>query len=95
MSVAVVSRQDQPLYAIVSGAAPATIEDVLRAMRRIDELLADGDGLKWYTRLYMMVTKEVDLSPTTGGRKDARWLLGLVSMQLSKSLNSCKLLLWM
>jgi hypothetical protein len=65
------------LYAIVSGAVPATIDDVLRKMQQIDELLADGDGLKWFNRLYMMVTREVDLNPPAGGWKDAEWLLRL------------------
>ncbi|MDW5267007.1 MULTISPECIES: DUF5995 family protein [Acidobacteriaceae] len=72
-----VAAADQPLYAIVSGSAPGTIDDVLRVMQEIDDLLADGDGLKWFNRLYMMVTKEVDFSPPVGGWKDANWLLRL------------------
>jgi hypothetical protein len=72
-----VSATDQPLYAIVSGAQPGTIDDVLRMMGQIDDLLADGDGLKWFNRLYMMVTKEVDFSPPPGGWEDAVWLLRL------------------
>jgi hypothetical protein len=65
------------LYAIVSSAPPATIDDVIAKMQRIDDLLADDDGLKWFNRLYMMVTKEVDLNPPAGGWKDAAWLLRL------------------
>jgi Family of unknown function (DUF5995) len=72
MSVAVA---DQPLYEIVSGAAPATIDDVVRVMESIDQLLPEGDGLKWFNRMYLMVTKEVDLNPPAGGWKDATWLL--------------------
>jgi len=72
-----VAAADQPLYAIVSGAPPKTIDDVLRMMQQIDDLLADGDGLKWFNRLYMMVTKEVDFSPPPGGWEDAVWLLRL------------------
>jgi hypothetical protein len=72
-----VAAGDQPLYAIVSGATPETIDDVLRRMGQIDDLLADEDGLKWFNRLYMMVTKEVDFSPPPGGWKDTPWLLGL------------------
>ena len=26
-------------------------------MESIDQLLPDGDGLKWFNRLYLMVTK--------------------------------------
>ncbi len=72
-----VNTLDQPLYAIVSGAAPATIDDVIAKMQKIDDLLADGDGLKWFNRLYMMVTKQVDVDPPAGGWKDAEWLLRL------------------
>jgi len=39
--------------------------------------VAENDGLKWFNRMYMMVTKEVDLSPPAGGWKDAAWLLRL------------------
>ena len=72
-----VSAPDQPLYAIVSGAAPATIGNVLQKMQQIDQLLADGDGLKWFNRLYMMVTHKVDVDPPAGGWKDANWLFRL------------------
>jgi len=70
-----VAAADQPLYQLVSGAAPATIDEVVQMMESIDHLLPDGDGLKWFNRLYMMVTKEVDLAPPAGGWKDADWLL--------------------
>ncbi len=70
-----VAASDQPLYQLVSGAAPATIDEVVQMMESIDQLLPDGDGLKWFNRLYMMVTKEVDLAPPAGGWRDADWLL--------------------
>jgi hypothetical protein len=72
-----VAAADQPLYQLVSGAEPATIDDVLQTMASIDKLLPDGDGLKWFNQLYMMVTSEVDLHPPVGGWKDADWLLRL------------------
>jgi Family of unknown function (DUF5995) len=72
-----VASADQPLYQLVSGAEPATIDDVLQTMESVDRLLPDGDGLKWFNRLYMMVTSEVDLHPPAGGWKDADWLLRL------------------
>jgi hypothetical protein len=77
VNISVFSERDQPLYEIVSGTAPATIDDVLRKMQQINELLADEDGLKWFNRLYMMVTKEVDVNPPAGGWKDSDWLLRL------------------
>src|SRR6185437_11768208 len=72
-----VTAADQPLYTILSGASPKTIDEVLQIMQQIDGLLADEDGLKWFNRLYMMVTKEVDFSPPPGGWKDSDWLLRL------------------
>ena len=70
-----VAATDQPLYQLVSGVAPATIDEVVQRMESIDELLPNGDGLKWFNRLYLMVTTEVDLSPPAGGWKNAEWLL--------------------
>lgn len=70
-----VASQDLPLYKLVSGPAPATIDDVLSTMHAIDQLLDDADGLKWFNRLYLMVTEQVDLHPPAGGWKDADWLL--------------------
>jgi hypothetical protein len=72
-----VAAADQPLFEIVSGTALATIEDVIRTMQRIDGLLADTDGLKWFNRLYLMVTQEIDQQPPAGGWKDTAWLTRL------------------
>lgn len=72
-----VAAEDAALYGLVNGAAPENIEDVIATMQRIDALLADHDGLKWFNRLYLMVTEQVDLCPPAGGWKDAAWLLKL------------------
>ncbi len=72
-----VAAADQPLYQLVSGAAPTTIDEVVQMMESIDQLLPDGDGLKWFNRLYLMVTQEVDFDPPAGGWKDGNWLLQL------------------
>src|SRR5579862_4965333 len=69
-----VAAEDLQLYELVSGAAPATIDDVMKVMEGIDALLPDSDGLKWFNRLYLMVTREVDVNPPEGGWKDAEWL---------------------
>lgn len=71
MSVAAV---DLPLYRIVSGPDATNIDEVLARMQQIDQALPDHDGLKWFNRLYMMVTEEVDLRPPAGGWKDEAWL---------------------
>jgi len=71
-----VTAEDQDLYAVVSATAPATIETVIAAMRAMDDVLADDDGLKWFNRLYLSVTERVDLQPAAAW-KDAAWLLAL------------------
>jgi hypothetical protein len=75
--IMVVAAEDRPLYAIVSGARPATIDDVIATMGRIDAVLADDDGLKWFNRMYMIVTRDVDFNPPGGAWRDPIWLLEL------------------
>ncbi len=77
MSTTGPSSADQPLYALVSGAAPATIADVIARMQAIDALLPAKDGLKWFNRLYLMVTQEVDLNPPGGAWQSPAWLTRL------------------
>jgi hypothetical protein len=68
---------DSSLAAIVSGAPALTIADVIARMKAIDALLADVDGLKWFNRLYLMVTDQVDSNPPGGSWQDPEWLLHL------------------
>jgi hypothetical protein len=72
-----VAAEDAALYGVVSGAAPENIDEVIAIMKRIDDLLGNDDGLKWFNRMYLMVTEQVDLCPPAGGWKDAAWLLKL------------------
>ncbi|MGA2812423.1 MAG: DUF5995 family protein [Candidatus Acidiferrum sp.] len=68
---------DAQLLQIVTGAAPATIADVVVIMQGIDALLPSNDGLKWFNKLYLMVTEQVDTQPPPGGWKDGAWLTHL------------------
>jgi hypothetical protein len=68
-----VSAADQALFQIVSGPEATSVDEVLAKMKQIDGALPDNDGLKWFNRLYMMVTEEVDLRPAATW-KDAVWL---------------------
>lgn len=72
-----VATADRALYQIVKDAAPVTIDDVLQTMQSIDQLLPGTDGLKWFNRLYMMVTQQVDQKPPAGGWRDPAWLTRL------------------
>src|ERR1039457_3589148 len=73
MPVAVV---DQALYNIASAAAPATIQEVIDVLQRMDGCISNTDGLKWFNLLYLEVTSQVDLQPVDKW-KDPDWLLEL------------------
>jgi hypothetical protein len=72
-----VATADQALYQIVSDTSLVTIDDVLQTMQSIDQLLPGTDGLKWFNRLYMMVTQQVDQKPPADGWRDPAWLTRL------------------
>jgi len=77
MSTTFVSPADQALYALVCAPAPATIADVIAQMEAIDALLPANDGVKWFNRLYLMVTRQVDLQPPGRTWQDPAWLTRL------------------
>lgn len=68
---------DARLFQIVNSAAPAAIADVLVGMQSIDGLLPSSDGLKWFNKLYLIVTQRIDLQPPPNGWEDATWLTRL------------------
>jgi hypothetical protein len=55
----------------------SSIADVITMMQSIDSLLPNQDGLKWFNRLYWMVTQQVQNSPPVGGFKNPVWLTRL------------------
>lgn len=55
----------------------SSIADVINIMQNIDSLLPNQDGLKWFNRLYLMVTQQVQNSPPVGGFKNPAWLTRL------------------
>jgi Family of unknown function (DUF5995) len=77
MSTAALSLADQSLYDLVNGSAPTTISDVIARMQAIDALLLTSDGIKWFNRLYLMVTQQVDLNPPGGAWQSPVWLTQL------------------
>jgi hypothetical protein len=68
---------DAQLLQIVSGAAPASISDVIAVMQSIDGLLPSNDGLKWFNKLYLMVTQGIDGQPPQNSWEDPAWLVRL------------------
>lgn len=71
------SPTDTQLLQIASNAAPATIAGVASVMQSIDAILPSSDGLKWFNRLYLMVTQQVDAQPPAVGWADPNWLTRL------------------
>lgn len=71
-----VSAVDQQLLQIVR-VPVSTISDVITVMQNIDGLLPNQDGLKWFNRLYLMVTQQVQTKPPAGGFKNPAWLTRL------------------
>jgi hypothetical protein len=58
-------------------AVPQTIPDVFHTLQAIDALCIDGDGLKWFNRLYLQVTQAVETRVNAGGFSDPVWLAEL------------------
>jgi hypothetical protein len=77
MSSAATSLTNQPLYGLVNSPAPVSIADVISRMQAIDALLPANDGLKWFNRLYLIVTQQVDLHPPGGAWQSPVWLTRL------------------
>jgi hypothetical protein len=66
---------DKLLAALV--VAPQSVDDVIHTMRTIDALCVDGDGLKWFNRLYLDVTRAVGVRVASGGFRDPAWMAAL------------------
>ncbi len=65
---------DRAHVEILEGAKVDTIADVIARMREIDEALPAHDGLKWFNRLYLMVTEEIDRDLAAARWADGVWL---------------------
>jgi hypothetical protein len=68
------SPSGPPGDGLVAATNPATIADVIAEMQSIDALLPDNDGLKWFNRLYLMVTDQVRSNPPGGAWQNLAWL---------------------
>jgi hypothetical protein len=55
-------------------AAPKAIADVIQALETIDATCVDGDGLKWFNRLYLQVTRAVQDRVASGGFRNPVFL---------------------
>jgi len=67
---------DEKLLAAVDG-VPQSVEDVIGSMQAIDAICVDGDGLKWFNRLYLGVTGALKARVDAGGFQDGAWMAAL------------------
>jgi hypothetical protein len=66
-----------PMILAAVTSPPQSIPDVIQTLQRIDALCADGDGLKWFNRLYLQVTQAVATRVNSGGFASPEWLAQL------------------
>ena len=59
------------------GTPVSSIDGVLSVMTAIDAALPDADGLKWFNRLYLQVTRGVRQAVTGTAFRDARFMTEL------------------
>src|SRR5262245_18858612 len=57
--------------------APASVDDVVRILQRIDAECVESDGMKWFNALYLDVTQAVRARIAQGGIGDPAWLARL------------------
>ena len=77
MSTVPSPEYDQALLQIVSAARVGTIAEAITMMKSIDALLPENDGLKWFNRMYQMVTEDVNATPPGGAWQNPGWLARL------------------
>src|ERR1035437_10687824 len=53
---------------------PQTIADVVQLLESIQNICADGDGLKWFNGLYLDVTRAVQACVAAAGFGDPEWI---------------------
>jgi hypothetical protein len=65
------------LEKIITQPPAATMDEVVQMLAAMDESLPDGDGVKWFNRLYLSVTKAVKDSVVDQTFNDNAWLARL------------------
>ncbi len=68
---------NNPTLQELAGQTAATIADVVNILEAMDSALPNSDGLKWFVKLYIMVTTGVKDNPVTTAFKDPAWMTRL------------------
>jgi uncharacterized protein DUF5995 len=66
-----------PQLAAATRNSPQSVAEVLQTLQTIDAICAEGDGLRWFNRLYWEVTQKVAGLVNTSAFHDAPWLAEL------------------
>jgi len=64
---------NQQLLALADRSA-TTIPDVIDILEKMDDALPNTDGLKWFVKLYIMVSTGVNDDPASGSFLDPEWM---------------------
>jgi hypothetical protein len=62
---------------LLAGAPPATVDDVVARLDGIDAALPAGDGVGWFAKLYVAVTRDVGTALIPGTFRDPAFVLRL------------------
>ena len=66
-----------PQLAAATQKSPQSVPEVLHILQNIDAICADGDGLRWFNRLYLEVTQKVAGQVGSNAFHDPQWLAEL------------------
>lgn len=69
-----ISPAGQSMIDVLAAANPGTVADVVTLMESLDRLLPADDGLRWFNRLYLMVTEQVHTALNEGAWQSPAWL---------------------
>jgi len=58
----------------LAGSAPTTIAGVVERLQAIDDALPPGDGVSWFAKLYLEVTKSVGAAVVPGSFRDPEFV---------------------
>ena len=64
----------QPVYELLSTGNPVTVADIVSLMQSLDDVLPLNDGVRWFNRLYLMVTQQVHTTLNQGAWQSPAWL---------------------
>jgi hypothetical protein len=61
------STIDEKLVEVISATPINTIDDVIKVMEGMDDILQNDDGLKWFNLLYLRVSQSIQSDPPAEG----------------------------